>query len=219
MALLLLLLLLVPALVWLLVPGPAGASPLVAYTLPRHLWGAMRDGRRRSHYALAHATINVIEERAGNSLRLSSLADEDGFVLVGLRDAPLALNAARDALGRLQGNEPQLVVRLRSGFTLVAGQAIALGTSLIALVLVPRLVPIGILLGLGLATWLARPASRLLQRTLLAGADVDGLHVARAQAEAGMHPLALLLPGYGRVKVFVTRQQPSSRPTRRYRAY
>ncbi|MDQ7028464.1 MAG: DUF6391 domain-containing protein [Ardenticatenia bacterium] len=222
MGLLVLLLVLVPALAWLLVPGPPGASPLVAYTLPGHLWQVMRDKRRRSHQALVHATMNVIEERTGSPLRLNGVVEEDGFIVVGLSDTHLVLNAAREALARLQRGERRLALHLRCGFTLVVGQAIVWGAVLTTLVLMPRLAPAGILLGLGLATWLSRPASRIVQHLLIANADVERLRVTRAEVRRGAHPLALLLPGHRRVKVFVAQEPLAARspgPTRRYRAY
>ncbi len=224
MALFLFLLVLLPLLVWLLVPvGITGYSLLTAYTLPKHFWAVARDRQRRRNHALEHATVHVLEERAGRPLSLSGLAEKDGFLLVGINNAEEALDAAREALRRLQGGEHRLAIHPRCGTTLVAAQGIAALTVLTFLVLMPRLFFVGVLVALVLAAWLARPVSLVLQRFVTTSTDLDHLRVVRAEVFPPLNPLALLLQQGGRIKICTAeekrkpRQPP--RPTKRYRAY
>lgn len=224
MALMLFLLVLLPLLVWLLVPvGITGYSLLTAYTLPKHFLAVARDRRRRQNHALEHATVHVLEERAGRPLSISGLAEQDGFLLIGINNAEEVLDAAREALQRLQSGEYRLALHPRCGTTLVAAQGIAAFTVLLFLFLAPRLFFVGVLVALALAAWLARPVSLILQRFLTTSTEVGRLRVVHAEVFPPLNPLALLLQQGGRIKIHTAEEAPGPRqarsPTRRYRAY
>ncbi|MCG0275493.1 MAG: DUF6391 domain-containing protein, partial [Thermosediminibacteraceae bacterium] len=52
-------------------------------TIPGQLLKIATDKRVRKNHSLEHATINVLEERYGRTLRIGGLAYSDGFSISG----------------------------------------------------------------------------------------------------------------------------------------
>lgn len=224
--LLLLALLGFPILIWFFVPiGFTVHSLWTLYRLPGQFLQIARDKRRRRNHALEHATVHVLEERAGRSLRIGGFAEPDGFFLQGVTDPDTILQAAHEGLRRLQAGEHKLALHPRCGTTLVAAQGLAALTFLAFLLVSPRFIFVGIGAALLLSIWLARPLSLFLQRTLTTSTDVKGLSIETIERDAqGNNPMLMLLSGGMQFKVRTLEQPASARgrdtaPRNRYRAY
>ncbi|RME10340.1 MAG: hypothetical protein D6802_09605 [Ardenticatenia bacterium] len=172
------LVILIPFFILVLLPlGLTAHSVVVLLTALPQLLDVARDRRRRRHHALEHATINVLEERAGHALPISGLAEADGFRLT--TPLPLSaeaiLDAAEEALLRLQRGETHLALHPRCGTTIVAGQLLFAATLLLVFLFWTEWFWVGFLVALLLALTGARPLSLVLQRFLTTDADVRGL--------------------------------------------
>lgn len=227
-ALLLLLFLLFPILIWVFIPvGFTLHSLFTLYRMPGQFLQVARDRHRRRNHALEHATVNVLEERAGRSLRVGGFAEQDGFLLQGIADPDTILAAAREGLRRLQAGEHRLALHPRCGTTIVAAEAIAALTFLLIVLLAPRMFYLGIAAAMLLAIWLARPVSLFLQRTLTTSTDVRGMRIEAIERGTSSSPLIVVLGagGYGEYKVRTSLTgkdgtgRDTSAPRRRWRAY
>src|SRR5579884_3219291 len=76
---------------------------------PAELGSLLAKRRVRRNHALAHATINVIEERFGPS-RLAGQADEAGFAIRGGVSPQVVAEASAEALERLRAGERRLAI-------------------------------------------------------------------------------------------------------------
>nr|WP_290666918.1 DUF6391 domain-containing protein [Ardenticatena sp.] len=173
----------VPILVLVLLPlGLTAHSIAVLLTAIPQLLAVARDRQRRRHHALEHATINVLEERAGASLPISGLAVADGFYISGLFLPPTTIrDAAEEALARLERGETHLALHPRCGTTVVAGQLLFALTLLLVFLFWPEWFWLGMLLALGIAMSGARPLSMMLQRFLTTDANVRGLAISHVE--------------------------------------
>lgn len=223
---LLILFLFLPILIWFFVPvGFTIHSLWTLYRLPGQFLQIARDRRRRRNHALEHATVNVLEEQAGRSLRVGGFAEPDGFFLQGVSDPQVVLKAAREGLRRLQAGEPELALHPRCGTTLVAAQGIGAISFLAILLLAPRLSLIGIGVALLFAMWLARPVSLFLQRTLTTSTDVANLTVDTVERDVLANPVLVLFGGGAAQFKVRTRETAAAddaarrAPRKRYRAY
>lgn len=80
----------------------------------------------RANHALEHATLHILEEK-GLKATLFGLSDAGGFWVAGNVSGEMLLEAAREALARLQGGEAKLAVHENCGTNLAASGAIVGG--------------------------------------------------------------------------------------------
>ncbi|MCX7622576.1 MAG: DUF6391 domain-containing protein [Thermomicrobium sp.] len=167
-------------LVTTLLVGLTVSSLVTLVTAPGQLARLLRDRRLRRNHALEHATINVIEERFGPS-QLAGLARPDGFLIFGSASPALVLDAAQEALRRLQRGERRLAIHPRCGTTLIASQLVLALAFLGSLLVLRQLSLWPFLLGILAALVLGPRLSPLLQRWVTTDARVDGLAIAGLQ--------------------------------------
>mgnify|MGYP001321711127 CR=1 FL=1 len=127
--------LLFPLMLLLVVPfGFALTSVSNLITLPLQMVAVALDGARRRNHALEHATVNVLEQRYGRRLLASGFAEADGFFINGVGPDPrVVLDAAQEALRRLQAGESELAIHPRCGTVIVAGQLVSAVTFFVVL--------------------------------------------------------------------------------------
>lgn len=130
---------------------------------------------RRNH-AIEHATVNVLEARYGQRA-LDGFATHDGFRIRGAVDPALLLDAAREALARLQRGDRALAVLPRCSTTLVGSFSLSWLLVTLALLVGTLATAINMLLAALLAALTAPMVSTLLQRWLTTSMDVKGMSI------------------------------------------
>lgn len=91
----------------------------------------------RANHALEHATLHVLEEK-GLKAALFGLSDAGGFWVAGHVTDEMLLEAAHEALARLQGGEVKLAVHENCGTNLAATGAIVGGLAWLGMLGVRR---------------------------------------------------------------------------------
>jgi hypothetical protein len=162
--------------------GVTIASLATLVTAPRQLWSLLRNRTLRRNHALEHATINVIEERLGQS-RLAGLAHDDGFEIRGGAPPDLVASAAEEALRRLRQGERRLAIHPRCGTTLVAAQLVMAITFLVVLALMGQLTWWPFLAGLLAALILGPRLSLLMQRFITTDTKVGDLQLVGVEVQ------------------------------------
>ena len=155
-------------------------SLLTLIYTPLQLIKIASNRRLRKNHALEHATINVIEEYYGDQ-RLSGMAREDGFFILGQLPPGLVEKAARVGLQRLKSGASELVVHKRCGTSLAMANLVS------ALVFIFLLLNSGhftffyLVLALLAAHILGPVLGRIIQRHLTTSTDLSDLFIAGAR--------------------------------------
>nr|PZN03250.1 MAG: hypothetical protein DIU66_07910 [Bacillota bacterium] len=146
-------------------------------TIPSQLLKIATDKRVRKNHSLEHATINVLEQRYGRTLRIGGLAYSDGFSISGLDLPPPyeVLDAAREALYRMKNGESQLAIHPRCGTSMAGANFIFSVVFILILVLYHHLSIINILIAFLVSNMLAIPFGRVLQKFFTTYPDVRDL--------------------------------------------
>ncbi len=95
--------------------GFTAYSLLTLFTVPQQIFRIAKNKSIRQNHALEHATINILERYAGRTLPLSGLAEKNGFVISGIQDQELILEAAREGLSWLKRGECNLAIHKKCG--------------------------------------------------------------------------------------------------------
>lgn len=134
-------------------------NPLVQITQQLFLGNAVRE-----NHALEHATI-VLLSKQFPEMRLAGVSFAPGFFIFGDVPTEVILPAARDALRRLRGEEPDLAIHERCGTNLaVAGLLTGLAAMSVARLRRPYNSFNNIVLASTAALIVARPLGLLTQR-------------------------------------------------------
>ncbi|HXG41584.1 MAG TPA: DUF6391 domain-containing protein [Dehalococcoidia bacterium] len=144
---------------------------------------------RRNH-ALEHATIAVLLSRLGRPVQLLGRASGDGFYIVGRVGAEDLQASVLEALARLRRGESYLAVSPLCGTNI---SLTGLLTGLSAFLVARRSgrwerLPQALLAAM-LATVVAQPLGRLVQRHVTTCADMDGLEVLAVEAVGSRLPV------------------------------
>ncbi|HET9014307.1 MAG TPA: DUF6391 domain-containing protein [Thermomicrobiaceae bacterium] len=167
----------------------AALSSLLA--APGQLRLLLRGRGARRNLALAHATVNVLRQRHGQS-GLVALVHPEGFVIRGGAHPSQVADAASEALARLRAGERGLAVNPRSAVILLATE-VTLGLALlVALLLTDTFGLLTLLAGLILIALVGPRFSPILQRRLAAGSRLEALSVGDVQLESASGVRGLL---------------------------
>lgn len=151
-------------------------NPLVQITQQLFLGNAVRE-----NHALEHATIVLLAKQLPET-RLAGVSFAPGFFIFGDVPTEVILPAARDALRRLRGEEPDLAIHERCGTNLaVAGLLTGLAAMSVARLRRPYNSFNNIVLASTAALIVSRPLGLLAQRyvtthTPNADMSVQGIH-------------------------------------------
>ena len=167
---------------WLAATSLAGAL-----SAPGRFLAVATNRRLRQNHALEHATLNVLEERAGPP-RLQGLSREEGFALRGFADPDEVRSAAEEGLARLKSGETGLAIHSRCGTTIAAANLASSLIFLVALLGLGRLSLLTVVLAMVLANLTGPLFGRFFQRFLTTSADVRDVFIVEfecAVARAG----------------------------------
>jgi hypothetical protein len=148
-------------------------------TIPWQILKIAVDKRVRRNHSLEHATVNVLEERYGHSLRIGGLAYSDGFSLSG-PDLPSpyeVLDAAREGLYRMANGETDLTLHLRCGTSIAAANFLFSLVFILVLFFYKHLSLINIVAVFLLANILAKPFGLALQKFFTTYPDVRDMSI------------------------------------------
>jgi len=91
-----------------------GVAIMTLINAPVQLFYLLTHPEVRKNHALEHATIHVLEEIV--PVKLSGVSNPNGFVIQGVSDPYLVLQAAHEAKRRLLSGEKDLAVHPRCGY-------------------------------------------------------------------------------------------------------
>ena len=131
---------------------------------------------RRNH-GIEHATVHILTAR-DPSLRLIGKADTAGFNIYGQVDHNDLLDAAREALARLQNGEAALAVHPRCGTNLVVAGLLTGLAAILALGRKPRIGKLpDVILATTFAAFIAQPLGLVLQERITTSPDARGARI------------------------------------------
>lgn len=105
--------------------GFTAYSLLTLFTVPKQIFHIAKNKSIRQNHALEHATINILERYAGRTLPLSGLAEKNGFIISGIQDPELILEAAREGLCLLKRGECNLAIHRKCGTSIAIANFLA----------------------------------------------------------------------------------------------
>ncbi len=145
---------------------------------------------RRNH-AFEHATVAMLIQRLGTTIRLAGRSTANGFFLYGNLPTETVRSAAEEALARLKAGEADLAVTPQCGTNLAVSGILAAVVSTAAMGNQRRAerLPTAILYST-LAVLAAQPIGRLVQKYVTTCPDVQRLRIARITA-SGSGPLTV----------------------------
>src|SRR5579871_767116 len=136
-----------------------GINPIAQVSQQLLLGNAVRE-----NHALEHATIVLLSKRFPD-VRLAGVSFAAGFFIFGNIPTEAVLPAAREALDRLRGSEPDLAIHERCGTNLaVAGMLTGLAAMSVARMRKPYNSLNNVILASTAALVLARPLGLMVQR-------------------------------------------------------
>jgi len=144
-------------------------------TIPGQIFKIARDRRVRKNHSLEHATINVLEERYGRSLRAGGLAYHNGFSLSGpdLPPPHEVMAAVREGHFRMINGERELAIHPRCGTSMAAANFLFSLGFIIILFYAKHFSLLNVIVGFLLANILANPFGRVLQRFFTTHPEVE----------------------------------------------
>lgn len=134
---------------------------------------------RRNH-AFEHATVAMLIQRLGTTIRLAGRSNAKGFYLYGNLPTDAVESAAHEALARLKAGEADLAVTPQCGTNLAVSGVLAALVSMAAMGSQRRAerLPTAILYST-LAVLAAQPIGRLVQKYVTTSPDVQRLRISR----------------------------------------
>ncbi|MBO8126908.1 MAG: hypothetical protein H0Z38_06710 [Firmicutes bacterium] len=148
-------------------------------TIPWQILKIAANKRVRKNHSLEHATVNVLEERYGQSLRIGGMAYSDGFSLSG-PDLPSpyeVMDAAREGLFRMANGETNLALHPRCGTSIAAANFLFSVVFILALYFFEHLSLISIVVAFLLANILAKPFGLTMQKFFTTHPDVKDISI------------------------------------------
>lgn len=144
-------------------------------TIPGQIIKIAFDRRVRKNHSLEHATINVLEERYGRSLRVGGLAHKNGFSLSGPDLPPPyeVMDAVREGHFRMTKGERTLAIHPRCGTSIAAANFLFSLAFVIVLFCLKHFSLLNLALAFLAANILANPFGRILQRFFTTYPDVE----------------------------------------------
>jgi hypothetical protein len=146
---------------------------------PAQLYYMLAHPEVRKNHALEHATIHVLEESL--SLQLSGMSYPNGFMVQGVGDPILVLQAAQVAKQRLLNGERDLAVHPRCGTTTVVTSFVFAIFFIIFSIIFGLFSWINLLLSLLLASILGRLLSPWVQRYITTDWRVQDIQILSAE--------------------------------------
>ncbi|GAB4116184.1 MAG: hypothetical protein Kow00103_11580 [Candidatus Caldatribacteriota bacterium] len=158
-------------------------SFLTIFTVPQQILRIAQNKSIRQNHALEHATINILERYAGRTLPLSGLAEKNGFIISGVDDAELILEAAREGLYRLKKGECDLVIHKKCGTSMAIANFVAALLFLILIISTGIFSIFTVIIAILVANLLGRYLGELVQKYFTTSCAVGDLEIVGIKPE------------------------------------
>ncbi|QEK11733.1 hypothetical protein FQB35_04780 [Crassaminicella thermophila] len=154
-------------------------SFLNVLTIPWQIFKIASNKQIRKNHSLEHATVNVLEERYGKSLRIGGLAYSNGFSLSG-PDLPSpyeVLDATREGIYRMKKGETYLALHPRCGTSIATSTFLLSLGFIIVLFFFNNLSLLNIAGVFILANILSKPLGLTVQRFFTTYTDIKDISI------------------------------------------
>jgi len=158
-------------------------SLVTIFTVPQQILNIAKNKDIRRNHALEHATSNILEKYAGRTLPISGIAQKNGFIISGLGNPDLILQAAQEGLRLLKDGECDLAIHGRCGTSIAIANFTAAVIFLLILILTGHFSILTILISLILANMLGRNLGKLIQKYFTTSCDVENMHITGIEPE------------------------------------
>ena len=158
-------------------------SLVTIFTVPQQILNIAKNKDIRRNHALEHATSNILEKYAGRTLPISGIAQKNGFIISGLGNPNLILEAAQEGLRLLKSGECELAIHTRCGTSIAIANFTAAVIFLLILILTGHFSILSILISLILANMLGKNLGKLIQKYFTTSCDVENMHINGIQPE------------------------------------
>ena len=158
-------------------------SLVTIFTVPQQIINIAKNKDIRRNHALEHATSNILEKYAGRTLPISGIAQKDGFIISGLTNPDLVLEAAKEGLRLLKAGKCDLAIHLRCGTSIAIANFTAAVIFLLILILTGHFSIFSIIISLFLANLLGRSLGTIVQKYFTTSCEVENMYISGIEPE------------------------------------
>jgi len=174
-------------------------SLVTLFTVPQQIINIVSSKNIRRNHALEHATVNVLEKYAGRSLPISGIAQENGFIISGLQDPDLIIDAAQEGLHLLKQGDCRLAIHRKCGTSIAIANFVAAAIFLLILIFTGHFSILTIIFALLLANVLGPYLGEFSQKYFTTSCDVKEIEIEGIEpefkGEGSYHLLLNHIPG------------------------
>jgi len=152
-------------------------SLVTIFTVPQQIVKIAKNKDIRRNHALEHATSNVLERYASRILPISGIAKKNGFIISGLKNPDIVLEAAQEGLNLLKQGECDLAIHRRCGTSIAIANFTAALIFLLILILTGYFSILSIIISLFLANILGRYFGTLIQKYFTTSCEVENMNI------------------------------------------
>ncbi len=168
-------------------------SFMTLITVPKQIWKIAKSQNIRKNHAIEHATINVLEQSAGQRLNISGLSSEDGFYIAGIQSPEMVEEAAIQGLNLLKQGHCQLAIHRRCGTDVAIANFISALVFLILLFTTGMFSILNIIIALLLSNLISPYLGEYVQKYFTTSCDVRSMEIVGLEYEIGRQEKADML--------------------------
>jgi uncharacterized protein YqhQ len=173
-------------------------SLVTLITVPKQIWTIAQSKNIRRNHAIEHATINVLEQLAGQQLNISGLSQEDGFYIAGIQNAEMVEEAAIRGLNLLKQGNCQLAIHRRCGTDIAIANFITALIFFILLFTTGMFSILNIVIALLLSNLISPYLGEYVQKYFTTSCEVRNTDIVGLEYEIGRQDKNLLLRHFPR---------------------
>jgi len=173
--------------------GFTAYSFITLITVPKQIWKVANSKNLRKNHAIEHATINLLEQKAGHRLNVSGLSKEDGFYISGIQNPEIVEDAAIRGLNLLKQGSCQLAIHKRCGTDMAIANFVSALIFLILLFSTGMFSILNILIALLLSNLISPYLGEYVQKYFTTSCDVANMEIVGLEFELGRQEEAGML--------------------------
>ena len=165
--------------------GFTAYSFITLITVPKQIWKVAKSKNLRRNHAIEHATINVLEQLAGQRLNVSGLSREDGFYISGIQNPEMVEESAVRGLNLLKQGNCQLAIHRRCGTDIAIANFVSALIFLILLLTTGSFSILNIIIALLLSNLISPYLGEYVQKYFTTSCDVANMEIVGLEFELG----------------------------------
>ncbi|MDD3655944.1 MAG: DUF6391 domain-containing protein [Atribacterota bacterium] len=173
-------------------------SLVTLITVPKQIWTIAKSKNIRRNHAIEHATINVLEQLAGQQLNISGLSQENGFYIAGIQNAEMVEEAAIRGLNLLKQGSCHLAIHRRCGTDIAIANFITALIFFILLFTTGLFSILNIVIALLLSNLISPYLGEYVQKYFTTSCEVRNTEIVGLEYEIGRQDRNLLLKHFPR---------------------